>query len=187
VVVHCSECRDRHYDITFCSFALHLISESRLVPFCHQLALITDWLVVVAPHKRPFIDSRMGFVIKYRFIHSWYSHTHHWYGFLFWISEIILFWRGFMWDSTHQFIVLQTQRIRTLNIHLQYQLKCWNRLQRIARISTKNETNCWGKAWLKKWNFVRADVKVFSGLSTPLQIHFNFSFYFFRSQGNRFG
>jgi hypothetical protein len=75
VVVFCSDCRDRHYDITFCSFALHLISESRLVPFCHQLALITEWLVVVSPHKRPFIDSNMGFLIKYNFSHSLHSQS----------------------------------------------------------------------------------------------------------------
>jgi hypothetical protein len=59
-----SEFRNKHYDITFCSFALHLVSESRLVPFCQQLALLTDWLVVISPHKRPHIDSKMGFILK---------------------------------------------------------------------------------------------------------------------------
>jgi SAM-dependent methyltransferase len=59
---------NRHYDVTFCSFALHLLPESRLVPFCHQLALITDWLVILAPHKRPILDNQMGFIIKDNFV-----------------------------------------------------------------------------------------------------------------------
>jgi hypothetical protein len=48
-----------------------------------------------------------------------------------------------MSDSTNQLlIVTQTQRITTLNIHLQYQLSHLNHFRRIVRISTENKTDC---------------------------------------------
>jgi SAM-dependent methyltransferase len=50
----------RSYDLVVCSFALHLAEESRLPGICHQLALVADRLLVLAPHKRPDIRPGWG-------------------------------------------------------------------------------------------------------------------------------
>ena len=50
----------RHYSLVVCSFALHLIEESRLPQVCYQLSTIADQLLVLTPHKRPQIRGEWG-------------------------------------------------------------------------------------------------------------------------------
>ena len=50
----------RHYSLIVCSFAMHLVEESRLPTLAYQLSLIADRLLILTPHKRPEIDARWG-------------------------------------------------------------------------------------------------------------------------------
>ncbi|GAA95106.1 uncharacterized protein L969DRAFT_25305 [Mixia osmundae IAM 14324] len=51
----------KRFDIIFCSFALHLItSSSQLWSVCSELARLADYLVVIAPHKKPEVQHRYG-------------------------------------------------------------------------------------------------------------------------------
>lgn len=51
---------DRHYSLIVCSFALHLLSESRLPVVAYQLSLISDSIVIITPHKRPHLKPEWG-------------------------------------------------------------------------------------------------------------------------------
>ena len=53
----------RHYSLIVCSFALHLLEDSRLPTLAYQLSLITDGLLILTPHKRPEIDASWGWTI----------------------------------------------------------------------------------------------------------------------------
>lgn len=50
----------RRYSLVACSFALHLVEPSRLPAVCQQLALVSDALLVLTPHKRPVIGPEWG-------------------------------------------------------------------------------------------------------------------------------
>lgn len=53
----------RSYDTIVCSFALHLLEESRLPALAIQLSLISERLVIVTPHKRPAIKAEWGWAL----------------------------------------------------------------------------------------------------------------------------
>ena len=50
----------RRYSLVACSFALHLVEPSRLPAVCQQLALVSDALLILTPHKRPVIKREWG-------------------------------------------------------------------------------------------------------------------------------
>lgn len=50
----------RSYTLIVCSFALHLIEQSRLPQVCYQLSLIGSALLILTPHKRPRIRREWG-------------------------------------------------------------------------------------------------------------------------------
>jgi 2-polyprenyl-3-methyl-5-hydroxy-6-metoxy-1,4-benzoquinol methylase len=52
----------RFYSLILCSFALHLVAESRLPLLLYQLSLITDTLVIITPNKRPQLKSEWGWI-----------------------------------------------------------------------------------------------------------------------------
>jgi SAM-dependent methyltransferase len=52
--------RDRKYSLIVCSYALHLIAQSRLPGVTLALAEVADHLLVVSPHKRPIIKEHWG-------------------------------------------------------------------------------------------------------------------------------
>mmetsp|Transcript_26994 Transcript_26994/g.44065 ORF Transcript_26994/g.44065 Transcript_26994/m.44065 type:complete len:200 (-) Transcript_26994:226-825(-) len=56
------------YGLCIVSFALHLVQPSRLHNTCMQLALVSRYLFVISPHKKPIITSDMGFNIVDEFI-----------------------------------------------------------------------------------------------------------------------
>ena len=46
------------WDITICSFALHLVpSAGELFNLLYELSSKTEWLIVIAPHKKPEVSS----------------------------------------------------------------------------------------------------------------------------------
>ncbi len=45
------------FNTVICSFALHLCEESMLNPVLYQLAMISDKLIILTPHKRPKINA----------------------------------------------------------------------------------------------------------------------------------
>ncbi|MBC6421866.1 MAG: hypothetical protein GDA38_10160 [Hormoscilla sp. SP12CHS1] len=50
----------RYYSLIICSFALHLLSESRLPIVAYNLSAIADSLVIITPHKRPHLQPEWG-------------------------------------------------------------------------------------------------------------------------------
>ncbi len=48
---------DYHFDTVICSFALHLCEESMLNPVLFRLAMISEKLIILTPHKRPDIKA----------------------------------------------------------------------------------------------------------------------------------
>jgi SAM-dependent methyltransferase len=55
---------ERHYSVIVCSFALHLLTPSRLPALALQLSLLGDALLVVTPHKRPAIKPAWGWALR---------------------------------------------------------------------------------------------------------------------------
>lgn len=53
----------RQWSMIVCSFALHLVEQSRLPGLCRALADVSDTLVVITPHKRPTIREGWGWGI----------------------------------------------------------------------------------------------------------------------------
>lgn len=51
---------DRQYSLIICSFALHLVPESRLPQLAYQLACIAHQLLILTPHKRPVLKAEWG-------------------------------------------------------------------------------------------------------------------------------
>ncbi len=49
-----------NYSTIICSFALHLVSQSRLPIVAYQLSLIAKTLIVITPHKRPELKPAWG-------------------------------------------------------------------------------------------------------------------------------
>jgi SAM-dependent methyltransferase len=50
----------RRYSLVVCSFAMHLLDESRLPLLAMQLAMIAPRLWIVTPHKRPRLERAWG-------------------------------------------------------------------------------------------------------------------------------
>ena len=53
--------QNRYYSTIVCSFALHLVDESKLPILCYRLSTICDNLLILSPHKRPQIKPECGF------------------------------------------------------------------------------------------------------------------------------
>lgn len=53
---------NRHYSLIVCSFALHLVAESRLPFLVYQLSAIADSMVIITPHKRPQLKPEWGWI-----------------------------------------------------------------------------------------------------------------------------
>ena len=54
----------KNYATIVCSFALHLIKEKDLFMFISELFRHTKTIIVIAPHKRPFLDRIEGVELK---------------------------------------------------------------------------------------------------------------------------
>lgn len=46
---------EHRYDLIICSYALHLIEESKLPNLCYALAQISNKMLIISPHKKPDI------------------------------------------------------------------------------------------------------------------------------------
>jgi SAM-dependent methyltransferase len=73
---------DRHYTTIVCSFALHLVTSSRLPKLLYQLSRIAPALLIITPHKKPEIKPEWGWNlsdellierVRGRFYHSPYA------------------------------------------------------------------------------------------------------------------
>jgi SAM-dependent methyltransferase len=51
---------DRDYSLIVCSFAMHLLAESRLPVLAYQLRRIADSLMIITPNKRPHLKPEWG-------------------------------------------------------------------------------------------------------------------------------
>lgn len=52
----------RNYSLIICSFAMHLVAESRLPILLYQLSLITDSMAIFTPNKRPHLREEWGWI-----------------------------------------------------------------------------------------------------------------------------
>jgi 2-polyprenyl-3-methyl-5-hydroxy-6-metoxy-1,4-benzoquinol methylase len=50
----------RRYGLIVCSFALHLVAESRLPMLAYQLSALSGALLILTPHKRPALKREWG-------------------------------------------------------------------------------------------------------------------------------
>lgn len=69
----------RRYGLIVCSFALHLVDESRLPLLAYQLAALSDTLLILTPHKRPHLKPEWGWQLNGEFVETrvrarWYQH-----------------------------------------------------------------------------------------------------------------
>ena len=58
----------RHYSLIVCSFALHLLENSRLPKVSYQLSLIGETMLIVTPHKRPQIEREWGWELSHEMV-----------------------------------------------------------------------------------------------------------------------
>lgn len=58
----------RSYSLIVCSFAMHLIEESWLPALLAQIAMISDSLLIITPHKRPEIKTEWGWTLDDEFV-----------------------------------------------------------------------------------------------------------------------
>ena len=54
-----------HYSTIICSFAFHLIKEKNLLMIVNEIFRHTDKLILITPHKRPFISKINGIELEY--------------------------------------------------------------------------------------------------------------------------
>lgn len=54
----------RRYSLIVCSFALHLAQASLLPALCWQLALVSERLWILTPHKRPVLRQEWGWELS---------------------------------------------------------------------------------------------------------------------------
>jgi SAM-dependent methyltransferase len=54
----------RTYSLIVCSFALHLVENSKLPILLYQLAQISDTLLILTPHKRPNLKAEWGWKLE---------------------------------------------------------------------------------------------------------------------------
>lgn len=47
---------DHRYDLIVCSFAMHLLEESKLPSLCYALAQNSSKMLIISPHKKPVIS-----------------------------------------------------------------------------------------------------------------------------------
>jgi SAM-dependent methyltransferase len=59
---------ERSYSLIVCSFAMHLIEESWLPALLGRLAMISDSLLIITPHKRPEIKPDWGWTLADEFV-----------------------------------------------------------------------------------------------------------------------
>jgi hypothetical protein len=52
------------YSLIVCSFAMHLVEESRLPTLCYTLAALAPDLLILTPHKRPQIKAAWGWQLR---------------------------------------------------------------------------------------------------------------------------
>jgi SAM-dependent methyltransferase len=60
----------RTWSLVVCSYALHLMAESRLPLLARRLADVTGDLVIVSPHKRPALKPGWGWALADEFTHD---------------------------------------------------------------------------------------------------------------------
>jgi len=53
-----------NYSLVICSYALHLLDESKLPPFLFSLGESADNLLIIGPHKRPYIKDTWGWILE---------------------------------------------------------------------------------------------------------------------------
>jgi SAM-dependent methyltransferase len=58
----------RRWSLVVCSYAMHLMAESRLPLLARRLADNTDQLLIVSPHKRPALQSAWGWNLAGSFV-----------------------------------------------------------------------------------------------------------------------
>lgn len=56
--------RNNSYSLVICSYALHLLDEDKLPSFLLALTESTDSLLIISPHKRPYIKEGWGWDLK---------------------------------------------------------------------------------------------------------------------------
>jgi len=54
----------RTYSLIVCSFALHLVENSRLAQLCYALSQISGTLLILTPHKRPEIRPEWSWTLQ---------------------------------------------------------------------------------------------------------------------------
>ena len=67
---------DHRYDLIVCSFAMHLLEESKLPALCYALAQISNKMLIISPHKKPVISwgwKQYGEVYVNRVRARWYE------------------------------------------------------------------------------------------------------------------
>jgi hypothetical protein len=52
------------YSLIICSYALHLLETDKLATFLYSLGDSADDLVIVGPHKRPYIKETWGWILE---------------------------------------------------------------------------------------------------------------------------
>ncbi|GAX76446.1 hypothetical protein CEUSTIGMA_g3891.t1 [Chlamydomonas eustigma] len=66
---------DRFYHLCICSYALHVLEESKLFSTLIQLSFTVAHLVVVSPHKKPLIGAHTGWLLLHEMViervHVW--------------------------------------------------------------------------------------------------------------------
>ncbi len=56
---------NKNYNIIICSFAFHLINEKDLFMIVNKLFLHTKTIIIIAPHKRPYLERIKGVNLKF--------------------------------------------------------------------------------------------------------------------------
>jgi SAM-dependent methyltransferase len=51
---------DRYYNAIICSYAMHLCKKQLLSLLCIQLSLVSNYLIIISPHKLPLINDDWG-------------------------------------------------------------------------------------------------------------------------------
>lgn len=69
----------RSYSLIICSFALHLVAESRLPLLLYQLGLMANTMVIITPNKRPELKIEWGWIfldeIMIKRVRAWLFQT----------------------------------------------------------------------------------------------------------------
>ncbi len=58
----------RRYSLVVCSFAMHLVAESWLPSLLFQLGELSDYLLILTPHKRPELKAEWGWMLDGEFM-----------------------------------------------------------------------------------------------------------------------